>query len=66
VVKVDVGIATGKLVGDEVDKKMSGTGGTHSLAATEGTPHKQYLLRQHCPEPHSSPAKQGVMAEKLG
>ena len=52
------------VVGNEVDKKLSGTGGTHSLAATEGTPHRQYLPRQHSPESHSSPAKHGVIAKK--
>ena len=73
---VVVGALVGTLVGmpvegveeglaDGNDKKISGMGGTHSSAASDGTPQRQNLLRQHCPEAHSSPPKQGVMAEKL-
>ena len=60
------GNAEGIPVGIADGTKMSGMGGIHSSIGSEGTPQRQYLLRQHDPERHSSPPKHGVMAEKLG
>ena len=52
-----LGVVEGASEGDDVgvSEKKSGTGGTHSFLASDGTPHKQYLERQHCPALHSSP-----------